>query len=621
MMRNQATMAAALAVAVMIVVGGCNDRRDTKKRRANAPAVPGVPVPVNGPPTLSFLRPVVDRLASTGNAFRIDYRDDDGEDVALTSLWADTDGDLATKGDQFEIAVDRAEQGGALQTVEWDTTGVPIGGYAIVAVTDDGTNAPVVVTAPGTVEIVPNVSFAHSIGSNSFDTVRSIESFADGTSVVVGVIGNPATFGAGEANETTLTPTGFDPFLARYSANGSLLWAKLIPGTGNNDDINDVAGLADGSFVVCGLLHGTTTFAPGVTVTTAGEYDPFVAKYSSTGDLVWVRSTPGAGDDWATGVAVFSDGSIAVSGFLGGSATFGVGEIAETTLVPASSESDGFVARYASDGDLAWARLFGGTEEDVAYEIVALPSGVCVLTGQFRGAVTFGAGEANETQLTSAGGTDILIAAYAADGTLAWARRAGGAENDAAFGVDLSPTGSILVGGNFAGTATFGPGEANETTLVSAGSADVFVASLEAGGDVRWCRRAGGAGTEFVRRLAAFPDGSFVLTGAYHSGAPVFGPGEVNETTLSGDTDQVAFAARFDADGGLAWARRVGGTGQYDQGLAAAAFADGTCVVGGRFTGATAVFGAGNPNETTLTNVTAGNGDAFIARFNPDGNF
>ncbi len=43
--------------------------------------------------------------------------------------------------------------------------------------------------------------------------------------------------------------------------------------------------------------------------------------------------------------------------------------------------------------------------------------------------------------------------------------------------------------------------------------------------------------------------------------------------------------------------------------------------MGGRYTGATAVFGAGNPNETTLTNVSTGNGDAFLARFNPDGNF
>ncbi len=46
--------------------------------------------------------------------------------------------------------------------------------------------------------------------------------------------------------------------------------------------------------------------------------------------------------------------------------------------------------------------------------------------------------------------------------------------------------------GFFAGTATFGPGEANETMLMSAGSDDVFVAKYDSTGALVWAKRAGG---------------------------------------------------------------------------------------------------------------------------------
>ena len=64
------------------------------------------------------------------------------------------------------------------------------------------------------------------------------------------------------------------------------------------------------------------------------------------------------------------------------------------------------------------------------------------------------------------------MASYNADGTLAWARSASGVlSNGAAALAD----GSVAVTGNFGGTKTFGPGEANATSLTSDGSNDVFL--------------------------------------------------------------------------------------------------------------------------------------------------
>ena len=61
-------------------------------------------------------------------------------------------------------------------------------------------------------------------------------------------------------------------------------------------------------------------------------------------------------------------------------------------------------------------------------------------------------------------GSDICVARYNPDGTLAWAKRAGGIYRDTACHIAVLSDGSALATGDFwDGTATFGPGEPGET--------------------------------------------------------------------------------------------------------------------------------------------------------------
>ncbi|MBW2535657.1 MAG: hypothetical protein JRI55_29465, partial [Deltaproteobacteria bacterium] len=146
-------------------------------------------------------------------------------------------------------------------------------------------------------------------------------------------------------------------------------------------------------------------------------------------------------------------------------------------------QTDAFVARFHSNGALAWAVRAGGEGEDKAQGVAALPDGSCVVTGWFARTATFGEGEANETVLEAAGGSsggvddhDLFIARYAPDGTLAWARRAGADGDDVGWDVAVQDEGTALVVGSFEGFAVFGQGETNHTLLESAGWFDVFVA-------------------------------------------------------------------------------------------------------------------------------------------------
>ena len=115
----------------------------------------------------------------------------------------------------------------------------------------------------------------------------------------------------------------------------------------------------------------------------------------------------------------------------------------------------------------------GGTGSDVGFGISSLSDGSSIVTGYFAGSATFGS-----TTLTSTGDQDVFVAKLNADGSYAWATKAGGISEDNGIGISSLSDGSSIVTGYFAGSATFG-----STTLTSSGDDDIFIAKLNADGN------------------------------------------------------------------------------------------------------------------------------------------
>jgi hypothetical protein len=351
-------------------------------------------------------------------------------------------------------------------------------------------------------------------------------------------------------------------------------WATKAGGTGNDYGLG-ISALPDGSSIVTGYFTGAATFGS-TTLISTGNNDVFTAKMNADGTYAWVTQAGGTGSNSAigSGVSALPDGSSIVTGYFSGTATFG-----STTLTSVGS-NDVFTAKMNADGTWAWATRAGGTGYNAGRSVSALPDGSSIVTGYFSGPATFGS-----TTLTSPGGYDLFTAKMNADGTWAWATRAGGSGSDVGSGVSALPDGSSIVTGNFSGTATFG-----STTLTSAGSQDVFTAKMNADGTWAWATRAGGSGSDYVGSISALPDGSSIVTG-YFSDTATFG-----STTLTSAGSDDVFTAKMNADGTWAWAIQTGGTGG-DGGFGVSALPDGSSIVTGYFTG-TAAFGS-----TTLTSA------------------
>jgi hypothetical protein len=340
--------------------------------------------PVAGP-VVDVIVPETTLDVSRGATAVVSYACEDDAGDALTTLVADLDGDIATTTDQIVVATHLPETGGAPADVAWDTTGAPLGTYTIFAVADDGDRPAATAASEAEVDL-KNAAYAQGSRQRAF----GLAALADGSSLVAGLFVGATTLGAGTSAPVTLTsPAGpYDQrtFLARFRPDGSVIWARQD----GAPRVNGLSASPAGDSTAVGQFRYSATFGAGEageTTLLGGVYDGYVAVYRADGTLVWVRAIRAATTPentvWAASVARLPGGACLVSGSFHGQATFGAGEPNETVLqtlgtAPFASpdaDYDIFLARYEADGSLAWARRAGGDVYDYATALVALPTG------------------------------------------------------------------------------------------------------------------------------------------------------------------------------------------------------------------------------------------------------
>jgi hypothetical protein len=177
-----------------------------------------------------------------------------------------------------------------------------------------------------------------------------------------------------------------------------------------------------------------------------------------------------------------------------------------------------------------------------------------------------------------------------------WARGLGGPGRERATGVAPDLGGIVYAVGQIAGEATLG------TSRVTSSGPDALVASLDRNGQVTWALALGGSGADEARAVAVLPEKDLFVVGSF-SGTADFDPGPGRtELTSAGGTD--VFVLRLTPEGGLVWARRLGGPLE-DTGLDVAVDTRGVTVAGS-FQG---VLEAG-PSRLG----SAGRSDGFVAK-------
>jgi hypothetical protein len=439
-----------------------------------------------------------------------------------------------------------------------DNSTVVTGFFEGVAIFGPGDTNQTTLTSTGSSDIFvmrykPNgtLSWAKSAGGSGCDIGVGITTLSDNSTIATGWYSVGATFGPGEPNETVLSNTRFfnDIFVPQYEPDGEFSWAKSARGRRNYPVGLGITTLSDNSTVVTEYFPGGWPKTPPLplartqTIPISFEsYDIFVARFNPDGKLSSAKHT-GVSCTCGYGITTLSDNSTVVTGMFQGETTFCPGEPHKTILTSAGS-SDIFVSRYNPDGTPSWAKHAGGSGYDRGWGITSLSDNSTVVIGNFSETATFGPGEPNETILTSAGANDIFVARFNPDGSLAWAKQAGGSGSNKGYGITTLSDNSTVVTGEFRDSATFGPGEPNETILTSSGYEDIFVARFNPDGSLAWAKRAGGSGHDCGHGITVLSDNSTVVTG-YFQGAATFGPDEKKHTVLTSAGFEDIFIARF----------------------------------------------------------------------------
>lgn len=359
------------------------------------------------------------------------------------------------------------------------------------------------------------VLWAESAGGVAEDAGYSVTTDASNNVYVTGYFFSPSiTFGS-----TTLINQGeYDMFIVKYDPLGTVLWAqsagRAFDDYGRSvitDAMNNV--YVTGSFKSAGLIFGSTTLAN--TDSTENTYDMFLVKYDSTGTILWAKSATGDSSEYSRSVSTDASGNIYVTGnFDSPTLTFG-----STTIVNNGS-FDMYLVKYDSAGNVIWAKSAGGADIDHGYNTATDAFGNIYVSGGFKSDSMF----IDATTLINSGAFNIYLAKYDSAGTLLWAQKAGGSGTDAGHDVATDAIGNIYLTGYFnSPTLVFG-----STTLMNAGSYDIFIVKYDSTGTVMWAKSAGELDEEYGFSVATHSSAIYIA-GRFRSTTIDFSYTLVNE--------------------------------------------------------------------------------------------
>jgi hypothetical protein len=303
----------------------------------------------------------------------------------------------------------------------------------------------------------------------------------------------------------------------------------------------------------------------------------------------WAARFGGTTNDDVGGIVAVEDG-VVITGSFGEPIDFD-----GTILVPVGSPRDIFVVKFDLDGDVVWAKQFGGPSGDEATAIAATPDGRIAIGGSFEGTVDFGTG--SHTAIGNF--DDVFVVLLDAAGNALWSTAFGSDTIDRLYALAADPAGVITAAGEFEGSMVLPTG-----TLVAAGGEDIFVARIQ-DGLMLGAAAYGSSALDVATSVATSPDGITTM-GGWAEGPIALGG---DPLPVQGGAD--IFLAQYGPDGGHLSSKVFGGPG-VDRGALVRYGSSGDLLLSGIFQG-TLELGTGPMTATGLQG-------AFLASYGVDGN-
>lgn len=352
-----------------------------------------------------------------------------------------------------------------------------------------------------------DVVWAKSAGGFGPDKGLSVKTDINGNCYVTGFFYGTASFGGTSISSIAGSQ---DMFLAKYDVNGNFVW--VTSGGGKTGDMgNAVTADRYGNVYITGQFADTAQFS-GTTLISMPDtnfqssIDAFIAKYNSSGNLLWIKKGSAIYTDRGMDICVDTLGSV-----------YAIGQFSDTIAFDNIYNNNSFNAtyliKYDSAGTELWFRRMGGSSQNIAYGVALDANANIYLTGDCAGNIIF-FGPTN-FPFTSPYNYNVYIAKYNSNGDFLWFTSDGSSSQVSSRNIALDNSGNPHIVGNFRCIFSqysdfYGAGNFN-----SIGFRDVFVVKYNTSGIKQWMRQCGGQKDDYGSGIVMNSSGQPIITGTY----------------------------------------------------------------------------------------------------------
>jgi len=201
----------------------------------------------------------------------------------------------------------------------------------------------------------PIVEWSRTFDGSGMEWGSAIQQTDDGGYIFAGSIADPS------GNR------GSNALIIRLNAAGDVVWQRSFGGAGT-DIINAIRQTRDGGYI----FAGSSSSSDGYFSCNRGDWDGWIVKLDSSGEIDWKRMLGGSGADHFNAVyASTAGGYIAV-----GSSASSDGDVPGERAY-----SDGWIVKLDNNGDVEWQKLLGGSGRDSFHSIQQTADSGYVVTG------------------------------------------------------------------------------------------------------------------------------------------------------------------------------------------------------------------------------------------------
>jgi predicted SpoU family rRNA methylase len=272
--------------------------------------------------------------------------------------------------------------------------------------------------------------------------------------------------------------------------------------------------------------------------------------------------------------------------------------------------TDTYIAKFNTSGARLWSTYYGGTSADDGLAIITDNSNNVIVVGQTQSTTSIASAGAH--QATHAGNWDGYIVKFASNGSHNWSTYYGGTDLDKAFDVVIDQSGSIILVGSTFSSSSISTSGSYQPSYNNSG--DGFITKFSSNGIRQWGTYYGGTSEDVINGISIDLDGNLVLVGGTTSTGSIASIGAFQQNHASNGSSRDAFVLKFSNSGSRIWSTYYGGTND-DVGYGIDIDQNNNIVISGT-TASTTIATSGSHQAV----YGGGTSDSFLTKFSSIGN-